>query len=26
VLNTSGLVGGTKDLRVATVTLKVAPQ
>jgi hypothetical protein len=26
VLNTSGLVGGTKDLQVATVTLKVAPQ
>ena len=26
VLNTGGLVGGTKDLQVATVTLKVAPQ
>ncbi|HPC95651.1 MAG TPA: hypothetical protein PLU87_11960 [Sedimentisphaerales bacterium] len=25
-LGTGGLVGGTKDLRVATVTLKVAPQ
>jgi hypothetical protein len=25
-LGTSGLVGGSKDLRVATVTLKVAPQ
>ncbi len=25
-LNTTGLVGGTKDLQVATVTLKVAPQ
>ncbi len=25
-LATGGLVGGTKDLRVATVTLKVAPQ